>query len=208
MSLFSLILLATAVSIDGFWGGFAFGLRKIKITPISLLLISSWSVICSMVVMFLGQTLKNIIPFEWAKIIGAVLLFILGILTLKEGYKQKKEHLERHRNLITYNVGFRDLINILRNPLLADLDNENDIKPAEGTVLGLAVAMDASIAAFTVSLLGFSPVFTPFLFGITHFILIGIGNFIARQNIINYFSEKFSILPGLILIAMAILRLV
>lgn len=208
MNFFSLLLLAITVSIDGFWGGFAFGLRKIKISFFSLLLISFWSVICTMIVMFIGQSLKNIIAFELARIIGAALLFLLGLLTLKEGFRQKKEHLSCKRNFITYNIKFKDLIKILRNPLLADIDNENDIKPAEGTVLGLAVAMDASIAAFTVSLLGFSPVLTPFLFGLTHFILIGSGNYIARQNIISNFSEKFSVLPGLILIVLAILRLV
>lgn len=208
LNLFSLILLAIAVSIDGFWGGFAFGLRKIKISPFSLLLVSSWSVICTMIVMFIGKSLKNIISFEWARIIGAGLLFLLGILTLREGYKQKKEHLECKRNFISYDIKFRDLIKILRNPILADIDNENDIKPAESTVLGLAVAMDASIAAFTVSLLGLSPILTPFLFGLTHYILIGSGNYIARQTITGHFSQKFSMLPGLILIVLAILRLV
>lgn len=208
LSIFSLILLATAVSLDGFWGGFAFGLRKVKITPLSLLIISSWSVVCTMVVMLIGHSLKNIISFDWAKIIGSILLFLLGLLTLKEGYKQKKEHIDCRRNFLAYNIKFKDLIKILRNPILADIDKENDIKPAEGTVLGLAVAMDASIAAFTVSLLGFNPFITPFLFGFTHFILIGAGNFVARQNIINHFSQKFSMLPGFILIALAILRLV
>ncbi|MDF2672633.1 MAG: sporulation rane protein YtaF [Clostridiales bacterium] len=208
MNIFSLILLAFAVSIDGFWGGFAFGLKKVKISPVSLLIISSWSVICTMIVMFIGCSLKNIISFEWAKFLGAALLFLLGLFTLKGGYKQKKEHLECKRNFITYNIKFKDLIKVLHNPLLADIDNENDIKPAEGTILGLAVAMDASIAAFTVSLLGFNPLITPFLFGVTHYVLIGSGNFIARQNVINHFSEKFSMLPGIILIALAILRLV
>lgn len=208
MNLISLVLLAFAVSIDGFWGGFAFGLKKVKITPISLLIISSWSVICTMIVMFIGSSLKNIISFEWAKLLGAALLFLLGVFTLKGGYNQKKEHLECKRNFITYNIKFKDLIKVLHNPLLADIDNENDIKPAEGTILGLAVAMDASIAAFTVSLLGFSPLITPFLFGLTHYILIGSGNYIARQNVINHFGQKFSMLPGIILIALAILRLV
>jgi putative sporulation protein YtaF len=203
-----LILLAIAVSIDGFWGGFAFGLRKVKLSPISLLLISAWSIICTMIVMIIGHSLKTIISFEWARYIGALLLFLLGILTLKEGYKQKREHLECKRNFITYNVRFRDLIKILRNPILADIDNENDIKPAEATVFGLAVAMDASIAAFTISLLGFNPFITPFLFGLTHYILIGAGNIIARQSTINHLGQKFSMLPGILLIALAILRLV
>jgi putative sporulation protein YtaF len=203
-----LILLAIAVSIDGFWGGFAFGLRRVKISPVSLLVISAWSVVCTMIVMLIGHSIKNIISFEWAKYIGAGLLFLLGLFSLKEGYKQKKEHIECTRNFITYNVKFKDLIKILRNPLLADIDNENDIKPAEATVFGLAVAMDASIAAFTISLLGFNPFITPFLFGLTHYVLIGSGNLIARQNTINHFGQRFSMLPGIILIALAILRLV
>lgn len=208
LNIFSLILLAIAVSIDGFWGGFAFGLKKVKLSPISLLIISSWSVVCTMIVMLIGHNLKSIISFEWAKYIGALLLFLLGLFTLNDGYKQKKEHLECKRNFITYNVRFRDLIKILHNPMLADIDNENDIKPAEATVFGLAVAMDASIAAFTISLLGFNPFITPFLFGLTHYVLIGSGNLIARQNIINHFGQKFLMLPGIILIALAILRLV
>ncbi|MGE4282432.1 MAG: sporulation membrane protein YtaF [Clostridia bacterium] len=215
-SVASVIMIALAVSIDGFWGGFAFGLRKIKITFSSLVLISSWSVICTMIAMLIGYYLKGYISMEAAKYIGAALLLFLGIYTLKEGYSSKNEvsvqkdkcQIQHEEKNIKVNLSINELVKVLRNPLRADIDNQNDIKPIEGTILGLAVAMDASIAAFTLSLFGFNPFITPFLFGVTHFILIGLGNIIARQNIINDFADKLSMLPGLILVAMALFRMV
>ncbi|WP_153012005.1 manganese efflux pump [Tepidibacillus decaturensis] len=96
---------------------------------------------------------------------------------------------------------------MINNPILADIDQENDIKPIEGMILGIAVAMDASIAAFTLSFFDLNPYLTPFLFGLMHFILIGLGNILARKNIINVFVENFSLLPGIILVTLAIIRL-
>lgn len=204
----SVLLIAIAVSLDGFWGGFAFGLRKIKISLPSLLVISFWSVVCSMITMLVGSNLKHYISLEMAKYIGAALLLLLGLFTLKEGYNQKNEMCEQQKASPKLNISIKDLIKVLRNPLLADVDKENDIKPAEGTVLGLAVAMDASIAAFTLSLFGLNPFTTPFLFGLTHFILIGLGNITARQSIINHVGERLTLLPGFILVIIALLRFV
>lgn len=208
MSLFTLVIIAIAVSIDGFWGGFAFGLRKIRILPVSLVIISSWSIVCTMAAMLIGVYLKSYISIEAAKYIGTSLLVLLGILTLREGHKQKSERLQLKKSSKKYNFEFGNLLKILRDPTLADYDHENDIKPLEGTLLGLAVAMDASIAAFTLALLGANPFTTPFLFGLAHFVMIGLGNIIARMNIINQYGEKFALLPGFILILLGLLRLV
>ena len=206
MGLISLVLVAVAVSIDGFWGGFAFGLRKIKIKIFPLVIVSFWSVVCTMITMLIGSNLKQFIPIEVAKYIGALLLILLGIFTFKEGYKQKDQLSDDDKEPVDFNP--KDLIKVLRNPLLADIDKQNDIKPIEGTILGLAVAMDASIAAFTLSLMGVNPYTTPFLFGLSHFVLIGIGNIIATHNVMNRIGEKFSLLPGIILMILGVLRLI
>lgn len=206
MSSISLILIATAVSIDGFWGGFAFGLRKIRIKLLSLIIISFMSVICTMITMLIGYNLKHFIPLEVAKYIGSGLLILLGLFTLKESHKKEGKILDDNTKLISFKL--KDLVKVLHNPLLSDIDKQNDIKPMEGTILGLAVAMDASIAGFTVSLMGISPYTTPFLFGLTHFILIGIGNVIARHNQVNQIGQRFYLLPGLILMILGVLRLI
>lgn len=204
MGLFSLILIAIAVSLDGFWGGFAFGLRKIKIPLNSLLIISSWSVVCTMLAMLVGHYLKFFIPIEMAKYIGGILLLLLALYTLKEGNAHRKEE----KGSVQPRLNLHDLVKILQNPLLADYDNEDDIKPMEGTMFGLAVAMDASIAAFTIALIGVNPFTTPFLFGISHVILIGSGNIIARISIVSSLGKRFSLFPGFILLILAVLRLI
>ncbi|MBS4538478.1 manganese efflux pump [Clostridium sp. D2Q-11] len=206
MDLISLVLIATAVSIDGFWGGFAFGLRKIRIKFLPLIIISFMSVILSMVTMQIGYNLKEFIPLASAKYIGAGLLILLGLFTLRESKKQEDSLSNDSTKISDFKP--RDLIKVIRNPLLSDIDKQNDIKAMEGIILGLAVGMDASIAAFTVSLMGVNPYTTPFLFGLTHFVLIGVGNVVARHNEINQLGQKFSYLPGLILMVLGVLRLV
>lgn len=204
MGLFSLVLIAIAVSIDGFWGGFAFGLRKIKIPFTSLVIISSWSVLCTMIAMLIGHYLKLIVPIGMAKYIGAILLLLLALYTLKEGYEHRKEQ----KGAVKPKINLHDLVKILQNPLLADYDNQNDIKPMEGTLFGLAVAMDASIAAFTIALVGMNPFTTPFMFGLSHVVLIGSGNILARTNILGGLGERFTLVPGFILLILAVLRFI
>ena len=206
MGIISLILIATAVSIDGFWGGFSFGLRKIKISWVSLLIISSWSIVGTMITMNIGYRLQDFISLETGKYIGGSLLLLLGLFTLKEGIEQRKKLKSNADQHIGMN--FRDLLKVINNPILADIDKENDIKPIEGTILGVAVAMDASIAAFTLSFFEFNPFITPFLFGITHFVLIGLGNILARKNFVYQFAAKFSLLPGIILVVLGISRFI
>lgn len=204
MGLFSLILIAIAVSLDGFWGGFAFGMRKIKIPFISLLFISSWSVLCTMIAMLIGHYLKFVIPIGAAKYIGGILLLLLALYTLKEGYEHRKEQ----KGAVKPRINIHDLAKILQNPLLADYDNQDDIKPMEGILFGLAVAMDASIAAFTIALIGMNPFTTPFMFGLSHVVMIGSGNIVSRTNIIAELGERFALVPGLILLVIAVLRFI
>jgi len=205
LTLLSLVLIAVAVSIDGFWGGFAFGLKRTKIPPLSLIIISAWSVICTMISMLVGHFLTNHISITAAKIIGAGLLFAMGFMTLKEGMKKRNE-LKFEDNKAS-KIGLKDVFKIISNPLLADVDNQNDIKPSEATLLGLAVAMDASVAAFTLSLAGLNPFTTPFLFGLTHFVLIGLGNLLATRKLFSTIGAKLTLAPGLILMLLGISRL-
>lgn len=242
MSVLSIILLAVAVSIDGFWGGFAYGLRKIRIPTISLIVISFWSYICTMITMLLGHSLVTYLSLNSAKWIGAILLIGIGIYGIKEGLEHKNnvkneklnEENVKEKNVINnsqlplltsqpaIDMAFRGEVNekekatktnplillfkVLGDPLVADMDKSGTISPIEGTILGLAVAMDASIAAFALGIAGINPIITPFLFGFTHFILIGLGNIIATYRTINKLGEKLVYVPGGILIIIGLLR--
>jgi putative sporulation protein YtaF len=205
MLFINVLLIAVAVSIDGFWGGFAFGLKRTKIPPLSLLIICSWSVICTMITMVIGHFLIDHLPFTLIKWIGAIMLCFIGIMALREGIKKRKEY--KDSKIEPSKIKIKDIFKVLNNPLLADVDNQNDIKPSEATLLGLAVAMDASIAAFTLGLAGLNPFITPFLFGITHYVLIGLGNIVARRRVFETLGTKLYLIPGLVLIALGVSRL-
>lgn len=234
----SIFLLAIAVSIDGFWGGFAYGLRKVKIPFLSLGIISFWSVICTMITMLLGKSLVTYLSINNAKLIGAILLIGIGIYALKEGLEQKNkitnsklihnqdiektldEEYESVLNKDNIQLAFREqeavsntnlspivlLLKVLRDPLEADIDKSGTISIVEGTILGLALAMDACVAAFALSIAGLNPFLTPLLFGFTHFVLIGLGNIIASYDTINKIGGKIAIVPGGILIIIGLLR--
>ncbi len=136
-----------------------------------------------MISMIAGHKMQKFISLDVGKYIGAILLLLLGLFTLIEGIKQRKEANQENieNKKVLNNLNVRNLIKVVNNPLLADIDHENDIKPIEGIILGIAVAMDASIAAFTLSFFNLNPYITPFLFGLTHFVLIGLGNFLAKK---------------------------
>jgi putative Mn2+ efflux pump MntP len=236
MSVFSVVLLAIAVAIDGFWGGFAYGLRKIKIDLSSLVIISFWSVILTLITMLLGKTLMNYISLNTAKWIGAFLLIGIGIYAIKEGVEHRNKVKDEINSLEDGSLGLDEnstnleinskailagreekeeltsrnpmviLFKVLGNPLLADFDKSGTISMWEGTILGLAVAMDASIAAFAVGIAGYNPFLTPLLFGLTHFVLIGLGNLIGRYRYIKNIGEKIVFIPGGILILIGLLR--
>jgi hypothetical protein len=56
--------------------------------------------------------------------------------------------------------------------------------------------------------LGINPFTTPLLFGAAHLMMIGAGNILARTNIVGNLGEKFVLLPGFILLILAVLRFI
>ncbi|WP_342565374.1 manganese efflux pump [Paenibacillus sp. FSL R7-0345] len=95
--LFSLLLLAFALSLDGFGVGITYGLRKMKIPLLSILIISLCSGIVIGVSMQVGVLLAKVVSPDAASIIGAVILVLMGcwsliqMLTQKERSPQEEE---------------------------------------------------------------------------------------------------------------------
>lgn len=185
MSLFSLIILSIAVSVDGFWCGTSFGLRRIKISLLPLVLIGLLSFFASYATMFLGQSIVNSLSLKVANWFGALIIIGIGFWALKEG----RGH--------------------IKTPNQSVSDENSQVKPIqfkESFLLGLAVATDASIAAFAAGLAGFHSILTPIFFGIAHSVLVGLGNLLAMHKLTQIVSSRLVYLPGLILITLGIFR--
>ncbi|MEK5236114.1 manganese efflux pump [Paenibacillus sp. FSL L8-0470] len=96
--LFSLLLLAFALSLDGFGVGITYGLRKMKIPLLSIMIISLCSGVVICVSMQVGVLLAKVISPQAASSIGAIILVLMGCWSLVQMLIQKeKEHNPRGR---------------------------------------------------------------------------------------------------------------
>lgn len=89
--LFSLLLLAFALSLDGFGVGITYGLRKMKIPLLSVLIISLCSGVVICVSMQVGVLLAKVVSPNAASMVGAVILVLMGCWSLVQMLMQKRK---------------------------------------------------------------------------------------------------------------------
>lgn len=210
MTSISLMIVAFAVSLDSFSVGFSYGLKKMKIPVKSLLIIALCSAFSLLAAMLLGHLISSFIDPEWTKRMGGIILIAIGAWVLYQFNKPSKDLSKEEREKTLFNLEIKSLgivIHILKQPSTADLDGSGHITGIEALLLGAALSFDAFGAGFGAALLGFSP----FVMSITAavmssaFLLAGIqsGHIFSRWSWI----EKFSCLPGILLIIIGVWKL-
>ncbi len=193
MTLLQTLIIAFAVSIDGFWGGFAFGLKGSRFRVSHIFLLGCCTLLLCTIAMLAAHLLGRFLNIGLAVHIGAALLFGLGIYILVSsiiGYRCKDAASPRkEKNKAQINApgaGINGFCGIL--------------------LLGFAVAADASAATFTVSLTN-RDIFIPLYMMVMHMVTIFCGNTLAMRKKIQKHAGKVFFLPGTILVALAIIRL-
>lgn len=97
--LFSLVLLAFALSLDSFGVGITYGLRKMKIPLLSILIISLCSGVVICISMQVGVLLSQVVSPDAASVIGAVILVLMGCWSLVQMLIQKEKSREEEAAL-------------------------------------------------------------------------------------------------------------
>lgn len=227
MNLISIILFAVALSFDGFGVGVAYGIKNIRIPIKSLLVISLTSSTAIGLSMLLGTGISKVVSVLVAERIGASLLIIMGVWLLIQSLisqetEQDKEHLtgETVYNDILHTGGLLEeplfrlqikplglVIQILRQPVKADIDQSGTISPREAVFLGIALAMDALGSGIGAAMAGFSILLTIPIVGIVKFILVSCGGLIGRKFSATWLGNWASVIPGCVLILLGISNL-
>ena len=229
----SLALLALAVSLDGFGVGASYGIRGIRIPALSVLIIAACSGMAVWMAMTAGGWLTAMLPHAVAKSVGAVLLIAVGLWALMQlrrsadgpaedgadagearvgdGAAQSPTDAQASPLRSVARIELRRLglvICVLRAPQTADMDRSGAISASEAVLLGFALSLDALGAGFGAAMVGF-PALPSALF-----IAAASGGFLmAGLRFGRRFAFRFagakavSVLPGLILIATGIARL-
>ncbi len=219
MNFISLVILALAVSLDGFGVGVTYGLRKMKIPVLSVLIITLASAIMILLSMQIGVGISYFLPTNAAKWIGSMILIAVGIWAIIQVLRNKDEEIETKVEQKTFinlegnkiiSIEIKTLglvIQILKTPIKADMDMSGIISPSEATLLGIALSLDAFGAGLGAALIGFNPLITAFIIATMSglFILLGlnIGFLFSGKE----WLQRFTIIPGLILIIMGIIKI-
>ncbi|WP_067728977.1 sporulation membrane protein YtaF [Oceanobacillus damuensis] len=202
-----LLLLVTAVSLDGFGVGITYGIRKIKVPAIALLIIMLCSGLIVYTSMVVGDFISIFISQKSAKILGGSILITLGLFSLINIIRSRLEEPQMELPEKGSTTRIHDIKTVITTPDNADLDRSGIISAGEAFLLGLALALDAFGAGIGASMLGYPPLITAFMTAcMSGFFLnfgMRLGIFLSR----NEKLQRLTFLPPTLLIGIGILNL-
>ncbi|HEX2938100.1 MAG TPA: sporulation membrane protein YtaF [Ruminiclostridium sp.] len=216
--LLGIIILSVTLSIDALFAGFSYGLNGTRIPLTSKLIICAFSVIYCAAALLLGSAFAGLLPPIAGKITGAAILAALGVfMIVKSRIKpdsKRKDSDESPKTLckiIIKSLGIT--IQILKNnPAAGDVDASGVIDKKEAVLLGFALSVDSLGAGIGCAMSGLSAWYIPPAVGICQlaFLSAGLltGKFLCEKC--SVLSKKYdavtSVLPGILLIVLSILR--
>ena len=210
VEILSLLLLALAVSLDSFGVGLTYGLRKMKLPLKSLLFIASCSAVSILIAMTIGNWIVNYLSPSVAESIGGVILIMIGAWALYQIYRPAKRDVKNKEDAVILNFEIKILgvvIKILRKPMVADFDNSGTITGREAFFLGIALSLDAFGAGIGAALIGFSPLLMAISVAIMCALCVTLGMRSGYVFSDSRVLQKFSFIPGLLLIILGVWRL-
>ncbi|GGG52568.1 sporulation membrane protein YtaF [Paenibacillus radicis (ex Gao et al. 2016)] len=225
----SLLVLAFAVSVDGFGVGITYGLRRIRIPLFSVLIIALCSGLIIWLSMQVGSWITGYLPPIAAKLTGSIILIAIGIWALLQLRRNRKEESDE---AIKDNAGVEGasdaasaepanpvlvvivelkriglVIQILRTPQAADVDKSGTISASEAVMLGFALSLDAFGAGIGAAMIGLPALWTAVVIAAASalFLLTGIRFGFRFSNWKG--MRALSVLPGILLILIGITKL-
>ncbi|MGQ8871497.1 MntP/YtaF family protein [Paenibacillus sp. TSA_86.1] len=99
------------------------------------------------------------------------------------------------------------VIQILRSPSKADMDNSGSISAQEAMWLGIALSLDAFGAGLGAALLGFPTLWTALVIALFSGAFLSVGLKVGLRFAAQRWMQKLSILPALMLMIMGIFKL-
>lgn len=218
----SMLALAFAVSLDGFGVGVTYGLRKIRIPFLSVFIIACCSGIIIWLSMQAGDWLGGFVSETAAKLVGAGILIAVGcwaLIQLKNGKRNKdaeepvvqslpEQPIAGPMTILKLELKRLGLvIQILRKPQTADVDRSGIISASEAVMLGVALSLDAFGAGIGAALLELPALPTALLIALSSAVFLVSGTRIGLRFSAKRSMHALTVLPGILLIMLGIMKL-
>lgn len=193
-----IFLFVTAVSIDSFGIGCVLGLKKVGLNFRGIILIALVSGGMFLLSSVFGHMLVHVIAAEDAERVGALALIGIGIFFLWQFFK--KEVPSREGTQLRFNP-----TKVLNDPVSADIDHSGGIRGKEVWLLGAALSLDTIGAGISGALIGIPTFYTALLITASTFFMLFCG--IISGSKLSDKAESLSILPGVLLIIIGLIKL-
>lgn len=218
----SLLLVSLAISMDSVSVGLTYGLRKMKMPFLSLVVVSGCSFAVVYGVMLVGSSLTSWLTPEIGQHVGAAVLIGMGLFTLwrlfsadsKPEAKQEEPSAasmtkqgEPERTVLSQFRIFGVMIQILRDPSQADADRSGHIMGWEAVMLGLALSLDAFGAGISLTFLGYDPLLVSLCIALMSAFLLWTGLAMGRRVGQHNWVAKLTWLPPVLLICIGVAKI-
>lgn len=190
MTFFTIFILALTLSADDFSVGVAYGLYKIRLPFKKLVVMVLGSATSTYGIMLLGSFVFTSLPSYITSGLSAIVLGAIGCKMLYTGWKGKDDNVKSVNEDST------------------TLSSLRVVSFWETYLVGLGLGVDDFAQALGLSLAGFPVVLTVCTLEISEMIMILFGNFLALRGLSKKVSGKLSIIPGIILLLVAIYQIV
>jgi len=202
------LALVTALSIDAFVSGFAYGSDKIRVPFSSVAVIS---IICSVILavsLFFGEIIGPVLSEGLTAGICFVLLLGLGVIRVFDSavkaFIRKHSAYKKNIKFSAFHLSF--ILNIYANPEEADRDDSKDLSPKEAVYLAIALSLDGLAVGFGAGITDSNPYLIIGLSLIMNVAAVVFGRFLG-EKLTNRLRLDLSWLSGALLIALAVLKL-
>lgn len=183
----SSLILAISSSIDSLGIGITYGIKNIKITFFSKIILFSVSIIISFLSIFSGYFLNDFLPIYFTSFLGGIILIIIGFTFILKSFLEKNK---KENNYYDFN-------------------HSNSITAKEAIVLGLALSLDSFAIGVSYSLTNSNCFLFPILISIFQIFFLSTGSLFGKKirNLSNIPNFLNSVISGVILILIGIYRL-
>ncbi|MGL5633579.1 MAG: sporulation membrane protein YtaF [Sarcina sp.] len=202
MTIISVILFVLSASLDTFIVSLAYGAKKINIGFLSNFIISLISSSGTFLSMFLGYKLINIMSLTVSNLFGTIVLLILGVYFILDYKKSQNSKTLEH----LYENKPSSAKAILTFPEIVDIDKSGSIDLKEAIILSLALTLNNFALGLAASVTGLDITITTIFTFIFSFILIPLGMLASKKIKNKIFSEKCSLISGIIIIFLALIE--
>lgn len=205
------VALAAVISLDGFWVGITYGRRGIEVPVFSVLAISITSAAVIVLAGLVGRFAGVLLSPALARHLGGAILAGIGLWFALESLRRPQAAEvgpATDSPLLTIRLrGLGLVINVLREPLIADLDGSGAISLPEALLLGVVLAMDAFGVGVATSLAGGSPWLLPVAAGACKFAYFTTG--VQAGRVYGRLAARgpAAAIPGGILFLVGLLKL-